>query len=107
MFYGCKNLKVEWAKLIPAVYQAHGTLNANYIFRQCDSLIGDPPADILWNNKNITWLNTKNAFYKCSAEIKAKVPASWGGTLSDDIIEKSLEEKYNDLLTRIEKLELK
>ena len=40
----------------------------------------------LWNNPNIEFTTTTNCFKKCSAETKAFVPASWGGTASNDII---------------------
>jgi hypothetical protein len=59
----------------------------------------------LWNDHNIVWKNTLKCFNGTNNIISKYVPTSWGGTASDDIIEKSLEEKYNDLLARIEALE--
>ena len=76
-------------------------------FKGCAKLTGTLNANKLWNNKNILWCNTGSTFAGCSDEIRAQVPVSWGGTASDDIIEKSLEEKYNDLLARVEALESK
>lgn len=40
----------------------------------------------LWNNPNIEFTTTTNCFKKCPAETRAFVPASWGGTASNDII---------------------
>ena len=80
------------------------TYNVTGLFYQCEILTGIVPADKLWNNKQVTWTGTSTCFDQCSDEIRSQVPVSWGGTASDDIIEKSLEEKYNDLLAIVESL---
>jgi hypothetical protein len=65
--------------------------------------------NLLWNNKNIVWnqlsSDGKGPFSGCSAVLKSYVPISWGGTASDDIIEKSVEEKYAELEEKYAKLE--
>ena len=36
----------------------------------------------LWNNPNIEFTSTSNCFKGCSAEVRALVPTTWGGTLT-------------------------
>ena len=111
LFYDCRNLTLDLYQLLSRL-NVSGNLSINVLhcFNKCIKFTCsnyEKLGDLLWNNKNITWLNTTETFIGCSTELRSHIPASWGGTASDDIIEKSLEEKYNDLLTRIETLENK
>jgi hypothetical protein len=106
-FSYCHKLEGDISKFFPIGGFLPGKINVGAVFNKCLKLSGTVPADKLWNDKNITWTNTTQAFQYCSDEIRAQVPVSWGGTASDDIIEKSDKEKYNDLLARIETLENK
>jgi hypothetical protein len=76
------------------------------MFAGCSALVGTVPADKLWNNRNVIWTNTDTCFTGCSDEIRAQVPISWGGTASDNIIEKSDAEKIEDLQRQINEIKL-
>jgi hypothetical protein len=106
VFDFCSALTVDINKLLPTQNFQVSKLSVKDMFSN-SGITGTVPADKLWNDSNIEWTDTETAFINCSEEIRAQVPVSWGGTASDDIIEKSLEEKYNDLLARIETLENK
>lgn len=53
----------------------------------------------LWNRQDITWLKTSAVFVGCSEEIRAQVPASWGGTGDDATL---IEKTYDERLTILE-----
>jgi hypothetical protein len=61
----------------------------------------------LWNNPYVTFTTTTNAFKgkQVSADVKALIPASWGGTASDDIIIKKYSEKITELEAKVVELE--
>ena len=107
VFHNCIALEGNIANFFPKNGFVGPIVYLDRTFKGCAKLTGTPPANMLWNNTHIRWVNTKEAFTGCSDEIRAQVPVSWGGTASNDIIEKSLEEKYNDLLARVETLESK
>ena len=107
VFHNCIALEGNIANFFPFNGFASPIVFLDRTFKGCAKLTGTLNANKLWNNKNILWCNTGSTFAGCSDEIRAQVPVSWGGTASDDIIEKSLEEKYNDLLARVEALESK
>jgi hypothetical protein len=105
-FTNCPKLAVDINSLLPVQgFKAGSTIGVARLFKGCLNLTGTVPANKLWNDTSIDWQNTSEAFTGCSAEIMAQVPASWGGTASDDIIEKSLEEKYQELAAKLEELE--
>jgi hypothetical protein len=106
VFDFCSSLTVDINALLPAQKFQVSKLSVNNMFSN-SGITGTVPADKLREDSNIEWTDTETAFIGCSDEIRAQVPVSWGGTASDDIIEKSLEEKYNDLLARVEALENK
>ena len=91
-YLNCWNLEVDIASLFPEV---QGLVNCNFsfyrTFYECKKLYGTVPANKLWNNKylNVQAEPTSQTFKDCPAEILAQVPVSWGGTASDDIIDKS------------------
>jgi hypothetical protein len=88
VFYRCLSLNMNISSLFSDVYGNNGKIDASYMFEDCPNLTGTVPAHILWDNKNIEWINTSACFSGCSDAIRSQVPVSWGGTASDDIIEK-------------------
>lgn len=107
IFNNCTNLECDINKIIPAKGFSSSNIHIRNLFNGNKKLYGTVPADRLWNDKNIKWKmdasNTK-PFLNCSDEIKAQVPESWGGTASDDIIEKSLEERIVELEKKVSDL---
>ena len=95
MFAGCNKLSINIEDIFYyPFYTKDQEININSIFLNCYNLSGVVPADKLWNNKDVKWLNTSKAFSGCSGLID-QIPSSWGGTASDDIIEKSVEQKLS------------
>lgn len=94
LYVGCTSLNIDIKNLQPVCDFIKGQqLSVARLFQRCTLLKGTVNASKWWNNHNITWKNTSSAFIGCSDEIRAQVPVSWGGTASDDIINKTLEEK--------------
>ena len=60
------------------------------MFSKCENLYGIIPADKLWNKHDVQWKNYKNLFSGCSEAVRSQAPESWGGTASDDIIDKTI-----------------
>lgn len=86
-FIKCDKLAVDINKLIPVNgFKSGSTIDLAQVFWGCSNISGTVPADLLWNDTTITWVNTGQAFADCSAEIRAQVPVSWGGTAPDSII---------------------
>lgn len=61
------------------------------VFLNCQGITGTVPADILWNSPynrfDIDNTSATNLPFKwCNGTIQAQVPASWGGSASDDVI---------------------
>lgn len=105
-FYKCMNLEFDVASVFTYFNQDnYQTIDCNNLFSNCSKMHGIIPANKLWNNKKINWTNTIDVFTGCSEEIRAQAPVSWGGTASDDIIEKSDAEKIAELTARLEALE--
>jgi hypothetical protein len=86
-YCGCSKLEIDIAKLLPEVTPKGGTINVSQLFYNCEKLTGIVPADKLWDNKQVTWLDTSQAFEGCSDKIREQVPVSWGGTKIDNITE--------------------
>lgn len=94
-FTNNKSLAVDIAKLFPAQgFIGAGKYDVKQMFMNCAALTGTVPAAKLWENTNITWVNTSEAFIGCSDAIRAQVPVSWGGTNED--IEAKLQAGYFD-----------
>ena len=88
MFTNCPNLSKKIENLFTYSFTTEGQeINVNSLFLNCAKLYGTVPADRLWKNKNVKWLNTSNVFAGCSEEILKQVPVSWGGLVEDDNIE--------------------
>ena len=91
-FAGCTNLAVDINKFIPdsGLYQP---LSLYQTFRGCVKLYGtisDFTKSQLWNNPIVKFTNQIDCFLECSDELRAQIPASWGGTASDDIIKSNV-----------------
>ena len=98
MCCGCSKLVYDIADLFYFFnIDANSTVNVNKMLKICSSLTGTVPANKLWNRRDVNWTNTTTAFEGCSNEIRSQVPVSWGGTASDNIIEKTDEEKMDEL----------
>jgi hypothetical protein len=82
-FGWCKNLTMDIGDLFPSGKFAPRKITVGELFRRCAKLYGTVPADKLWNDTSIEWVDTANAFEGCSAAILAQVPKSWGGTNSN------------------------
>jgi len=96
-FNNCPALAVDISKLLPDI-AFFGTINMSNMFKDCASLSGIVPASKLWENSNVTFTNTTNAFKGCSESIRAQVPTSWGGTNTD--IQTKLDNGYYNLIKR-------
>ena len=77
----CPSLAIDISKLFPN-NGFTGTVNVNRLFYGDISLTGTVPASKLWENTNVVWTNTAEAFVGCSNDIRSQVPTSWGGTNS-------------------------
>lgn len=82
-FYGCSNLEVDINALLPKGGFNAPSVDVNQMFFNCAKLTGTVPAEMLWENTNIKWLNTANCFKGCSDAIRAQVPVAWGGTKTE------------------------
>jgi hypothetical protein len=94
VFSSCSALTIDINKLLSTQNFQVSKLSVNNMFSN-SGITGTVPADKLWNDSNIEWTDTETAFIGCSDEIRAQVPESWGGTASDDIIEKYDNEKID------------
>lgn len=91
-FADCVELSADINKLIPSGGFVGATYDINKVFYNCKKLYGTVPASKLWENTDIVWTNTANAFAGCSDAIRAQVPTSWGGTNTE--IEAKLQSGY-------------
>jgi hypothetical protein len=111
MFCRCYSLTKDVNSFIPdGIYETNKKVHEQCIatFAECTNLTGtitEKTASVLWNTWNGTGTSTNNCFAECNNELRVQIPKVWGGTASNNIIEKSLEEKYNDLLIKLEALE--
>ncbi len=83
VFANCSSLAVDITKLLPKYRFNARVISVNNLFLNCKSLTGTVPADVLWKDTGVMWLNTSTCFKGCSDEIRAQVPQSWGGTAAD------------------------
>lgn len=88
-FFENINLEVDINKVLPndsnSAWQCT-KVSIDRAFFMCEKLYGTVPAEDLWNSDHTKFYFSNKTFGKTSAEFMAQVPASWGGTASDDII---------------------
>jgi hypothetical protein len=107
IFRYCPNLVFNLSDVLPDSDFISDSITVGNFIQHCMYMkLGDATkvAKRLWNNSNVTWKSFESAFKYCSEEVRAQVPASWGGTASNDIIEKSLKEQILELKAEIESL---
>lgn len=99
----CYELAVDVSSLLPTNgFKSGSTVNVNRLFHAATKLTGTVPAKLLWLDTSINWVNTSEAFDKCSADIRAQVPTSWGGTAPEPEIGSA---DIDALLDKIQQLE--
>ena len=96
-FTKCYKLKTPVSKMFFAGGIVTGKIDVSQLFDECSSLPAEDLSEYFWNNDKVEWINTSKAFTKCSDELRAKVPASWGGTADDSIIKPSLKKRIEAL----------
>lgn len=104
VFANNKSLSVDINTLLPL--QGFHVKNPNRasLFLACP-LTGTVPANMFWDDKDTNWQAASNTFGSCPVIIRGQVPKSWGGAADNGIISKSMDEKYAELLERVEALE--
>lgn len=81
-FTKCEKLQMDISRLIPVNgFKSGSTIDLSQTFMGDVLLTGTVPAKYLWEDTTIEWVNTEKTFEGCSAEIRAQVPVSWGGTM--------------------------
>lgn len=106
-FIKCTKLVADINDLLPVNgFKSGSTIDLRQAFWGCTKITGRVPAELLWEDTTINWINTEETFEGCSDEIRAQVPTSWGGTASDSIIPLSLEDRIKALEARCAALEV-
>lgn len=88
VFDNCSRLAKDINSLLPRNgFYGKNRINLGYTFRNCSSLTGTVPAKLLWEDKTVDWVGVPDnsgvgPFVGCSAELRAQIPVSWGGTNS-------------------------
>ena len=87
----CYKLAVDVEDLLPAQgFKAGSVINMAEAFRAGYLLTMASPESVankLWLNTSVTFTNTAKTFEMCSAELRAHVPVSWGGTMEESSTE--------------------
>lgn len=84
LYNACSNLEIDILELLPKTeflvspYKIGKMFYGTKVIINADNI--EKVAAKLWNNPNIVFESTSNAFKACPAEIKAYVPKAWGGT---------------------------
>lgn len=86
LFMNCSKLAENAGHFLTYYSINCGSMYFRKVFYNCSSLTGSAAsmADILWNNSNIKWKSTEDAF--TGSGIYATAPQSWGGAAYDSII---------------------
>lgn len=109
LFYDCRNLILDLYQLLSRLnVSGNLTISVLHSFNKCVKFTCsdyEKLGKLLWNNKNITWLNTSETFVGCSTELRSNIPVSWGGTASDSLITSSLEERVTNIQSTLQSLE--
>lgn len=90
MYENCKKLAVDLNTLIPVVQGSLGPYNVKKTFYNCQKLTGTIPADRLWNNPFVVFNTTSDCFTLCRGLDLTSIPASWGGSADDSIIDRRI-----------------
>ena len=83
IFQGRSSLTTPIQSILPSSGFASRVIRVDNLFRNGSSLTGTVPAAILWEDAGKVWQNASMAFQDASDAIRAQVPASWGGTMTD------------------------
>lgn len=80
MFRACEIEDLDIANLLADWSAADtGTRNVKNMFSECLKVGGTAPAEKLWNNHNIDWVNTRGCFELCTGlDNYEEIPESWG-----------------------------
>lgn len=104
IYENCYNLEVNFYSVVPEIWEGYNSYVLKGAFKNCRSMRGTMPDQRLWNNSIIKWESATDCFSGCNEDIRALVPISWGGTASNDIIEKSDSKKIVELESTIASL---
>jgi hypothetical protein len=70
LFYDCRNLSLDLYQLLSRMnVNGNLSINVQHCFNKCIKFTCsnyEKLGDLLWNNKNVTWLNTTETFIGCS-----------------------------------------
>ena len=89
-FYGCVALVADVAKILPQGVGFSGTsIEVDRLFTYDSNLYGTVPAAMLWESTTVNFVGDKKngltqVFKKCSTELMAQVPTTWGGTKTEE-----------------------
>jgi hypothetical protein len=109
---GCVSLKKDITEFFPDGFVLSRTGRALLMFMSCKNLYGDVSkiAKYLWDSE-YPWILPTNLtqlpFLGCSAEIRAQVPVSWGGTAPDTIIAPAVSTEIADVKSTVAELDNK
>ena len=78
-FEGCSALSSDIENLLPKAGFEKSNVNLQTTFRNCSSIVGTPPADILWESSSVEFSHT-NTFAGCTSLDLTRTPVDWGGS---------------------------
>ena len=77
-FSGCTALQADITNIWPSSF-TQSKINIGNCFLNCGNITGTAPAELLWNNPNVTWTAT-GCFSGCTKLTNYnEIPSSWGG----------------------------
>ena len=79
VFYRCWALATNVEDHFPSTgFISNNPISLLNTFTQCKAMKGTIPADLLWNNNKVSFVDTDNCFTDCSDEIFSQIPEGWG-----------------------------
>ena len=96
----CKKLKSKIEKIIPSNGFALDNINTSAAFYNTPNLTGTIPSDLLWNSGKK--FKVQSTFG--NSGVSSQAPKSWGGTSSNEIINKTVREKLTEIEERLNNL---
>ena len=78
-FEGCSALSSDIENLLPKAGFEKSNVNLQTTFRNCSSIVGTPPADILWESSSVEFSHA-NTFAGCTSLDLTRTPVDWGGS---------------------------